>query len=91
MVVCHHVMSEGPRGVLEDATYRATTFQAVLNTYGKNHVGIQGPKHYSALIELYCSFLRDKIKFHQTHPQFPPDFKLETFLKQKDSRDVKKK
>jgi len=90
LVVCHHLMSEGPRGVLEDAVYRETTFQGILNTYGKGHAGLQGPKHYAAIIEQYVLYLKDKIKFHQTHPEYPPDFKLETFLKHKDSRDIKK-
>ncbi|PRP76731.1 I/LWEQ domain-containing protein [Planoprotostelium fungivorum] len=90
LVVCHHVMSEGPRGVLDDASYRSTTFEGLRSMYGRNNVGIQGTKHYSVLIETYANFILDKIKFHQAHPEFPNDFKLETFLKHKDSRDQRK-
>eukprot|EP01117_Protostelium_nocturnum_P007541 TRINITY_DN26_c0_g1_i1.p1 TRINITY_DN26_c0_g1~~TRINITY_DN26_c0_g1_i1.p1 ORF type:complete len:1067 (+),score=443.10 TRINITY_DN26_c0_g1_i1:82-3282(+) len=88
LVVSHHAMSEGHRRVLDDAVYRNTTFEAMKHFYGRP--GLHGAKTYHELIGHYSTFLLDKIKFHQTHPEFTGDFNMDAFQKHPDSKDINK-
>ena len=77
-MLLHKLLVGGPQIALEEAMSSdcATFLDTCLNTLGSNNLGLG----YGALIRTYIRYLRRKLQFHASHPQYSGNFDYEDYV-----------
>eukprot|EP01087_Luapelamoeba_hula_P019732 TRINITY_DN6586_c0_g2_i1.p1 TRINITY_DN6586_c0_g2~~TRINITY_DN6586_c0_g2_i1.p1 ORF type:complete len:980 (-),score=217.86 TRINITY_DN6586_c0_g2_i1:62-3001(-) len=78
----HRVLLDGHPKVLKDSTFEARLFEDLRNTWSH----LKGSGFFAPLIPGYCSFILEKITFHDKQPVFDGNVTLDGFLRKTDNR-----
>eukprot|EP01133_Synstelium_polycarpum_P010994 gene10994-12806_t len=84
IVTIHNVVQEGPRNVLGDTINKLSWFEGLRSHWAR----YPDSKGYGNLIAQYCTFMIDKVRFHQANPTLEGGLSLDNYQKNHKVEDI---
>ncbi|GAM21066.1 hypothetical protein SAMD00019534_042410 [Acytostelium subglobosum LB1] len=84
IITIHKVVQEGPKNVLSDVSHKISWFENLRQHWRRHH----DKAGFANLVGEYCTFMIDKIRFHQAHPEFDGGLTMDGYQKNHKFEDV---